>query len=145
MSGFERNRGKSGTPRTHPSSSKFLGKALKIRVMRTLNPKSVYLPSSCASELLVLTKSHPGSSFILKVKAAEIVNSGSFRRYSERQYIDNEILSDLYHIGYTMRFPRALHIREDLSVADCMTVSGGCYRSTSKNQLRNQFVFSCVR
>ncbi|KAJ8521547.1 hypothetical protein ONZ45_g1752 [Pleurotus djamor] len=45
----------------------------------------------------------PEDSFILKVKAAEVV------------------VSDQYHIGYTMRFPRALSIRQDLTLADCMT------------------------
>ncbi|KAG1735545.1 ATP dependent DNA ligase domain-containing protein [Suillus lakei] len=47
----------------------------------------------------------PEDSFILKVKAAEITTS------------------DQYHLGVTMRFPRALSIRDDLSIADCMTVS----------------------
>ncbi|KAJ7155502.1 DNA ligase IV [Mycena crocata] len=47
----------------------------------------------------------PEDSFILKVKAAEIVTS------------------DQYHMGYTMRFPRALSIRDDLSIADCMSAS----------------------
>ena len=27
-------------------------------------------------------------------------------------------------MGYTMRFPRALSIRDDLSIADCMAASG---------------------
>lgn len=30
----------------------------------------------------------------------------------------------MYHLGFTMRFPRALQIRDDLSIADCMTASG---------------------
>ncbi|KAJ7504480.1 DNA ligase IV [Mycena galericulata] len=47
----------------------------------------------------------PEDSFILKVKAAEVV------------------ASDQYHMGYTMRFPRALSIRDDLSIADCMPAS----------------------
>ncbi|KIM62592.1 hypothetical protein SCLCIDRAFT_1214942 [Scleroderma citrinum Foug A] len=47
----------------------------------------------------------PADSFILKVKAAEITTS------------------DEYHLGVTMRFPRALSVREDLSIADCMTAS----------------------
>ncbi|KAF9499593.1 ATP-dependent DNA ligase [Pleurotus eryngii] len=47
----------------------------------------------------------PEDSFILKVKAAEVV------------------VSDQYHLGYTMRFPRALSIREDLSIADCMSAT----------------------
>ncbi|KAJ7634099.1 DNA ligase IV [Mycena polygramma] len=47
----------------------------------------------------------PEDSFILKVKAAEIVTS------------------DQYHMGHTMRFPRALSIRDDLSIADCMPAS----------------------
>ncbi|KAG6891545.1 hypothetical protein C0992_004403 [Termitomyces sp. T32_za158] len=46
------------------------------------------------------------SSFILKVKAAEIVPS------------------DQYDMGFTMRFPRALSIRDDLSIADCATATG---------------------
>nr|GAT46734.1 DNA ligase 4 [Mycena chlorophos] len=48
----------------------------------------------------------PEDSFILKVKAAQITES------------------EQYHMKYTMRFPRALSIREDLTVADCMTASG---------------------
>ncbi|KAG6886219.1 DNA ligase (ATP) [Termitomyces sp. T159_Od127] len=47
----------------------------------------------------------PADSFILKVKAAEIVPS------------------DQYDMGFTMRFPRALAIRDDLSIADCMTAT----------------------
>ncbi|KAH7885847.1 ATP dependent DNA ligase domain-containing protein [Phlebopus sp. FC_14] len=47
----------------------------------------------------------PADSFILRVKAAEITTS------------------DQYHLGLTMRFPRALSIRDDLSIADCMTAS----------------------
>ncbi len=42
----------------------------------------------------------------MKVKAAEITSS------------------EMYHVGFTMRFPRALQIRDDLSIADCMTASG---------------------
>ncbi|KAF8920563.1 DNA ligase 4 [Mucidula mucida] len=45
-------------------------------------------------------------SFILKVKAAEIVKS------------------DQYHMGYTMRFPRAVSIRTDLYITDCITDEG---------------------
>ncbi|OJT11573.1 DNA ligase 4, partial [Trametes pubescens] len=47
----------------------------------------------------------PQDSFIVKVKAAEITSS------------------EMYHLGFTMRFPRALQIRDDLSIADCMTAS----------------------
>ncbi|KAH6915882.1 DNA ligase 4 [Coprinopsis sp. MPI-PUGE-AT-0042] len=47
----------------------------------------------------------PEDSFILKVKAAEITPS------------------DQYHMGYTMRFPRAIAIRDDLTMGDCMTSS----------------------
>ncbi|TCD60360.1 DNA ligase (ATP) [Steccherinum ochraceum] len=47
----------------------------------------------------------PEDSFILKVKAAEITST------------------DQYHIGFTMRFPRALIIRDDLDISDCMTAS----------------------
>ncbi|KZT65040.1 DNA ligase 4 [Daedalea quercina L-15889] len=47
----------------------------------------------------------PEDSFIIKAKAAEITSS------------------DLYHVGLTMRFPRALQIREDLEISDCMTAT----------------------
>ncbi|KAM6496937.1 DNA ligase IV [Amanita muscaria] len=47
----------------------------------------------------------PQDSFLLKIKAAEIVPS------------------EQYHLGFTMRFPRALSIRDDLSIADCMSAS----------------------
>ncbi|TBU42396.1 DNA ligase 4 [Dichomitus squalens] len=47
----------------------------------------------------------PEDSFILKIKGAEIISS------------------DLYSLGFTMRFPRALRIRDDLSIADCMTAT----------------------
>lgn len=33
---------------------------------------------------------------------------------------------DQYYTGYTMRFPRALQIRDDLSIGDCMSASGTC-------------------
>ncbi|KAF8347685.1 DNA ligase 4 [Amanita rubescens] len=47
----------------------------------------------------------PQDSFLLKVKAAEIIPS------------------DQYHLGFTMRFPRAMSIRHDLSIADCMSAT----------------------
>ncbi|THH05269.1 hypothetical protein EW145_g4922 [Phellinidium pouzarii] len=47
----------------------------------------------------------PEDSFILEVKAAEITPS------------------DQYHLGFTMRFPRAVSIREDLNLADCMSAT----------------------
>ncbi|KAJ3889259.1 DNA ligase 4 [Lentinula edodes] len=47
----------------------------------------------------------PDDSFILKIKAAEIVPS------------------EQYHLGYTMRFPRALIIRDDLDASDTLTAS----------------------
>ncbi|KAI0720902.1 DNA ligase 4 [Fomitopsis betulina] len=47
----------------------------------------------------------PQDSFIIKVKAAEITTT------------------DLYHSGLTMRFPRALNIRDDLGIGNCATVT----------------------
>ncbi|KAJ2930609.1 hypothetical protein H1R20_g6480, partial [Candolleomyces eurysporus] len=47
----------------------------------------------------------PEDSFMLKVKAAEIVPSTQ------------------YHMGFTLRFPRAMAIRDDLSIEDCMTAN----------------------
>ncbi|KAI0820786.1 DNA ligase 4 [Trametes gibbosa] len=63
----------------------------------------------------------PQDSFILKVKAAEITST------------------DMYHLGFTMRFPRALRIREDLSIADCMTASAvlESIRSEKKRKMEN--------
>ncbi|CAL1714652.1 unnamed protein product [Somion occarium] len=63
----------------------------------------------------------PEDSFIVKVKAAEIVPS------------------ELYHMGLTMRFPRALSIREDLSIADCMTATAvlDSLRSEKKRKMEN--------
>lgn len=43
-------------------------------------------------------------------------------------------------MGYTMRFPRALGIREDLSIADCMPASGMC--STPEKGISNDCRFS---
>lgn len=72
-------------------------------------------PKEPPSFLLTASKSHddkgdvylePEDSFILKVKAAEITKS------------------DQYHMQYTMRFPRALSIRDDLTINDCLTASG---------------------
>lgn len=62
------------------------------------------------------------SSFILKVKAAEITTSGQCRVTAV--YCSAEGLSDQYDMGFTMRFPRALMIRDDLSIADCMSATG---------------------
>ncbi|OAX43215.1 DNA ligase 4 [Rhizopogon vinicolor AM-OR11-026] len=63
----------------------------------------------------------PEDSFILKIKAAEIT------------------ASDQYHLGVTMRFPRALSIRDDLSIADCMTASVvlESMRSERKRKMEN--------
>lgn len=63
----------------------------------------------------------PEDSFILKVKAAEITPS------------------DQYHLGYTMRFPRALAIRQDLTIADCMTASAvlESARTTKKRKMES--------
>ncbi|KAI0322809.1 DNA ligase 4 [Amylostereum chailletii] len=64
----------------------------------------------------------PEDSFILQIKAAEITSS------------------DQYHVGFTLRFPRALRIRDDLSIQDCMTVSAvlESMRSERKRKLDNE-------
>ena len=36
----------------------------------------------------------------------------------------NPFALDQYHLGMTMRFPRALSIRDDLSIHDCVTATG---------------------
>ncbi len=43
--------------------------------------------------------------------------------------------ADSYHIGYTMRFPRAMRIRDDLSIADCMSASGVLHIFLAANSL----------
>ncbi|RDB23717.1 DNA ligase 4 [Hypsizygus marmoreus] len=77
-------------------------------------PWKVWDPKHPPEFLLTAKRSHddkcdvylePEDSFILKVKAAEIVPS------------------DQYDMGFTMRFPRALSIRDDLSIADCMSAT----------------------
>ncbi|KIY47685.1 ATP-dependent DNA ligase [Fistulina hepatica ATCC 64428] len=54
----------------------------------------------------------PKDSFIVRVKASEIMSSGEFAPDHHQ-----------YHMRYTMRFPRALAIRDDLAVEDCMTAT----------------------
>jgi DNA ligase 4 len=53
---------------------------------------------------------------------------------SGTQCVLNAAISDMqttdqYHLGFTMRFPRAMSIREDLSRADCVTASGAVLHS----------------
>lgn len=43
--------------------------------------------------------------------------------FSTRAISDTQT-TDQYHLGFTMRFPRAMSIREDLSLTDCVTASG---------------------
>ncbi|KAI0664220.1 DNA ligase 4 [Cubamyces menziesii] len=64
----------------------------------------------------------PQDSFILKVKAAEITSSEN------------------YHLGFTMRFPRALQIRDDLSIGDCATASSVLegIRSEKKRKMEDE-------
>jgi len=91
----------------------------------------VYLePEEYASQsydtLLMLTVVLTLSSFIVKVKAAEITKSGEHLadyRLAGLPY-DHSFFTDQYHMKYTMRFPRALSIRDDLTVSDCLTASG---------------------
>jgi len=63
----------------------------------------------------------PEDAFIIQIKAAEIT------------------ASDQYHVGFTMRFPRALSIREDLSASDCITASAilEAIRSEKKRKMEN--------
>ncbi|KAN0115590.1 ATP dependent DNA ligase domain containing protein [Russula decolorans] len=63
----------------------------------------------------------PEDSFIIQIKAAEILQS------------------DQYHLGFTMRFPRALSIREDLSLSDCIAASAilEVVRSEKKRKMEN--------
>ncbi|KZP16598.1 ATP-dependent DNA ligase [Athelia psychrophila] len=64
----------------------------------------------------------PEDSFMIKVKAAEITKS------------------DQYHMKWTMRFPRALGIRDDLTVADCLTATGinEAVVSTKKRKMESE-------
>ena len=97
--------GNRGAP-SLPISSSAQGEETKTKATFTSSQKSKgHSPLHCQAFIHSVFATHR-SSFIVKVKAAEIVSS------------------DLYHLGFTMRFPRALHIREDLTIADCMTVTG---------------------
>lgn len=62
------------------------------------------------------------SSFIVKIKAAEITPSGTLSPFFTACWF-SFTFPDQYYLGYTMRFPRALMIREDLGIEDCMTAS----------------------
>ncbi|KAA1468079.1 DNA ligase 4 [Dentipellis sp. KUC8613] len=64
----------------------------------------------------------PEDSFIIKVKAAEITPT------------------DQYHMGFTMRFPRALIIRDDLTIEDCITATGilESIRTETKRKMENE-------
>jgi DNA ligase 4 len=67
------------------------------------------------------------SSFILKVKAAEIIPSGtSSCCFRFRENWNNCSCVDQYHMNFTLRFPRAVGIRDDLNTSDCMTATGKC-------------------
>ncbi|KAI0289553.1 DNA ligase 4 [Russula brevipes] len=63
----------------------------------------------------------PEDSFIIQIKAAEILPTEQF------------------HLGFTMRFPRALSVRENLSVSDCITASAilESVRSEKKRKMEN--------
>ena len=75
--------------------------------------------------LVVSNSKTISSSFILKVKAAEITPTGKFECIlCDVSCSTVPSVSDQYHLGFTMRFPRALSIRDDLSIADCMTATG---------------------
>ncbi|KAN0088925.1 ATP dependent DNA ligase domain containing protein [Tylopilus felleus] len=67
----------------------------------------------------------PADSFILRVKAAEITHT------------------DQYHLGLTMRFPRALTIRDDLTTEDCMTASAllETFRTERKRKMEKDASF----
>ncbi|KAK0202966.1 DNA ligase 4 [Desarmillaria ectypa] len=84
-------------------------------------PPEFYQTSKKATEDKGDVYLEPEDSFILKVKAAEITPS------------------DQYHLGYTMRFPRALAIRQDLTIADCMTASAvlESARTTKKRKMES--------
>ncbi|KAF7294400.1 DNA ligase [Mycena kentingensis (nom. inval.)] len=62
---------------------------------------------------------NPEDSFILKVKAAEIVPSG-LRTCHLEIFCLSHLAQEQYHMAFTMRFPRALSVRHDLDIADCM-------------------------
>jgi DNA ligase-4 len=74
-------------------------------------------PICCTSETVI-------SSFILKVKAAEITPTGAFVRPTCDTLFSHASRSDQYHMGVTMRFPRSIGMRDDLDITDCATVSG---------------------
>ncbi|KAJ3527652.1 hypothetical protein NMY22_g9703 [Coprinellus aureogranulatus] len=112
------DRGKAADPDEEPKYSTFarIGSGLSFAdyVWVRSKPWKEWDPKNPPSFLLTAKKGtddkgdvylEPEDSFILKVKAAEITTS------------------DQYHMGCTLRFPRAMSIRDDLSIADCATAS----------------------
>ena len=88
------------------------------------------------------------SSFLLKVKAAEIVSSGfvTFSGLGLSMVLTRFFFQDQYHLGFTMRFPRAVAIRDDLTIADCMTASGMSVRVWVCDKLNEtwKLMYSCL-
>ncbi|KAF7972746.1 hypothetical protein HWV62_17106 [Athelia sp. TMB] len=94
-------------------------------------PWKTWDPKSPPSFLLTSNKGNddkgdlylePEDSFMIKIKAAEITKS------------------DQYHMKWTMRFPRALSIRDDLTIADCLTATGikEAVISTKKRKMESE-------
>ena len=83
----------------------------------------VYIePAEC-----VIFLCHRAPLILSKLLYSEGQSSGNYYfRFAKHKQLASQLsmVLDEYHLGITMRFPRALVIREDLSIADCMTASG---------------------
>ena len=50
-----------------------------------------------------------------------------------------------FHVGLTMRFPRALAIRDDLDITDCLTASGTSADPSTASVSQTPAVLDSVR
>jgi hypothetical protein len=61
------------------------------------------------------------SSFVITVKAADLIISGALL-YPVFNLLTR--ILDQYYMPLTLRFPRAVRIRDELTAEDCATVNG---------------------
>lgn len=112
----ETGRGKNGVPMVPHFMLRLLRASVTIREMYIWIPKSIIVHDS-------LTGIDPcNSSFILTVKAAEM--TASSKSFDTRDISSVNVAKEEYSLGWTLRFPRAVRIRDDITYLDTATVRG---------------------
>ena len=121
MSGSEISLGRSGILDRRPAFTRRPRRVGKIREISISNRSSKRLVFGLLP--IFLTESFTARLFSRSrlprlSRPVRCIDSAFFSRHPQYEHLDQ------YHMGFTMRFPRALSIRDDLSIADCMTASG---------------------